>query len=75
VFSHTEAQGDKLKCKGRKLRSDRNAGSSVVRIYIRGGSDLLCAQLNPGRKVCGSVSESRCYVGSLGGFSADCSRF
>lgn len=27
---------------------------------------LLCGQLNPGRGVCGSASESRCHLGSSG---------
>lgn len=38
----------------------------MMRIYTHGASDPLCAQLNPGRGVWGSASESRCYQGSLG---------
>lgn len=38
----------------------------MMRIYIHEASDTLCAQLNPGRGVWGSASESRCYQGSSG---------
>lgn len=67
VFGHTAAQGDELEWKRRKQRRDRKIGSNcaVMRIYIHGGSDPLCAQLNPGRGVCGSASEARHHRGFL----------
>ena len=63
AFSHAAAHHDELEWNGRKQRPDRNARSNRA-----GDEDLhpLCAQLKPGREMCGSASESRCHLGSSG---------